>query len=486
MLSLLERLHYKLVEVKAGGKYREFLCDKVSHLKWKWRWQQTLFRYLTLWTAGQINRLAITGPVRHGKSEGITINHPGFLLSKAQPRSNVIVAAHSQSLANDFSRRTRTLVKDCIGISDDNASVSTWQTSEGGMYRATGTRGSLAGKGANRIYCDDPVPNRIHAESELQRKRLQDWWDNDLITRINPGEDHGVILTMARWNPEDIFQTVAVAHQDRWKVLRFPAVCDYDPSDTDELARQPDIINRDFGDPLCASLWPKARLLEIKKTVSLYTWLSLYQCRPTFRDGIFFETSKIRMLRCINDPSMIVNSVRAFDYASNEDEDSSYSATVRIHLMSYGDYVIDHAEMVQKGPAARDRWQRQLAEADQKRFHRLGVTQIEERQPAAAGTERARSFLNLMDGFRCQVLRAEGDKVTRADPLAGQVGGGMVSMVKPMEGERDWNTPLLDQMRGFPAVKLKDLVDALSLGYYYLSKRKSATMSAASNTMGAG
>ena len=59
-------------------------------------------------------------------------------------------------------------------------------------------------------------------------------------------------------------------------------------------------------------------------------------------------------------------------------------------------------------------------------------------------------------GFHVISSRETGSKATRAMPLASQVEGGNVSIVRA-----DWNRTLLDEMRDFPWGKKDDQVDAL-------------------------
>src|SRR5215469_10806459 len=56
-------------------------------------------------SAGDLRKLMVFVPPRHGKSELVTIRYPAWRLER-DPRQRVIVGSYNSTLAEKFSRRT--------------------------------------------------------------------------------------------------------------------------------------------------------------------------------------------------------------------------------------------------------------------------------------------------------------------------------------------------------------------------------------------
>src|SRR4030042_6399989 len=75
---------------------------------WFWDWAHLLYtqRQLQRVTDGEINRLMIFEPPRHGKSELVTVRYPVWRMER-EPGLSVIVGAYNQEHANRFSWLSR-------------------------------------------------------------------------------------------------------------------------------------------------------------------------------------------------------------------------------------------------------------------------------------------------------------------------------------------------------------------------------------------
>ena len=58
---------------------------------------------------GEIKRLRIHMPPRHGKSELASIRFPAFFMGQ-HPKRNIIAASYNSDLASDFGRKVRNIV----------------------------------------------------------------------------------------------------------------------------------------------------------------------------------------------------------------------------------------------------------------------------------------------------------------------------------------------------------------------------------------
>lgn len=103
---------------------------------------------------GEIKRLIIEVPPRHGKTQLATINFPAWYLGR-HPDKEIIVSAYSEGLAQDFGAKTRDIVSSPeyqsifpgVGLKSDTQSKVKWATDDGGSYTSVGIGGSLTGRG---------------------------------------------------------------------------------------------------------------------------------------------------------------------------------------------------------------------------------------------------------------------------------------------------------------------------------------------------
>jgi len=457
--------------------YREYLETYFAEYVWRYRLHRLIQTDVEALVSGVLpyRNIFYTCPPRHGKTSMLTIPLPAYWL-RHNRHDEVIVAMHSQRIANKVSRKTRRIVRDDMGVSSEIANVMTWETSYGGRYQATGVGGFIAGTGGHLLVADDLVPNRKQAESEVARESLHDWWRDDFITRRNPSRSRvPIVMIGTRWHVDDIYGRVT--NTEDWLIRRLPAICDYSESDPDSNVPCP--LGREPGDALCPKMWPKSELLNIKANMSEYSWLALYQGRPTNRSGLFFDVTMLEEIEHLRQDSSVVAWVRYYDFASSPDPDAAYTATVLMAMHKDGGMTICHVDRIRKGPGERDRWQRNYADQDARVLGDGVVRQVEEKQPGAAGRDRVRAFARLMHGhaFAVDKIEGQGSKTTRADPYAATMASGIMQITKTSphgyRGEKNNVQAFKDEHRAFPLGKLKDWVDSGSGAHNWLTRRSS-------------
>jgi len=223
---------------------------------------------------GELKRLMVFMPPRHGKSEICSIQFPAWYLGK-NPSREVICSSYSADLAVEFGRKTRNLfaspeyqnVFKNTTLAEDSKAAGNWNTNIGGSYKATGAGGAITGKGADIFLIDDPVKNREEAESEVVRQSKWDWYRSTARTRLNPGA--AIVFVVTRWHDADLAGMILqndVNHE--WTVLSIPAIADHD----EEF--------RKTGEALWPAQYPVSELMSIKTDVGVYEWSSLYQQQP--------------------------------------------------------------------------------------------------------------------------------------------------------------------------------------------------------------
>lgn len=237
---------------------------------------------------GEIRRLMIFAPPRHGKSHLTSELFPAWVLGR-NPLAQVISSTYSQDLSDDIGRRVRDMLSSeahvsAFGrqLSASSSSVSRFHTTAGGVYVGVGIGGPTTGRGANIFLVDDPIKNAQDAQSPLVRKRHKDWFRTVAYTRLMP--DAAVIIIMTRWNDDDLCGWILSEAAQRWDVLSLPALAldDRDP------------LGRAIGDPLWPDWFGAETLADTRRTIGAKAWASLYEQRPSPESGEIFSRSWVR------------------------------------------------------------------------------------------------------------------------------------------------------------------------------------------------
>ncbi|MFH8405279.1 terminase large subunit domain-containing protein [Streptomyces sp. NPDC018019] len=228
--------------------------------------------------AGQPTRLLLTMPPRHGKSRRAARWAPLWYLRR-RPEHRVMIASYSSDLADDHGRWIRDAIVSYgpqigIALRPGSSAANRFDIAgtEGG-FAAAGVGGGLTGKGAHLAVLDDPIKDAAEAASPTMRRRLWEWWQAVLLTRIEPGGS--VILIQTRWHEDDLAGRILADEADRWTVINLPALA---LSEDDALGR-----------PVGAALWParydETALAEIRRSVGERVWWSLYMQQPRPQEG---------------------------------------------------------------------------------------------------------------------------------------------------------------------------------------------------------
>lgn len=224
---------------------------------------------------GEVKRLMIFVPPRHGKSELGSIKFPAWYLGR-HPDKEVITSSYSADLAQDFGYKTRNLVNSQeyadifkTRLRDDSKSKAKWLTEEGGGYTATGVGGAITGRGADLAVIDDPFKNREEAESKTIRDKVYNWYTSTLYTRLE--KNGAIILILTRWHQDDLAGRLLKAMEEgkeQWEVIKFPAIAIKDES------------HRKQGEALWPEKYDIDALENIKANIGVYDFNALYQQTP--------------------------------------------------------------------------------------------------------------------------------------------------------------------------------------------------------------
>ena len=229
--------------------------------------------------AGDIRRLMIFMPPRHGKTMQVSEFFPAWYLGR-NPSHQIIAATYSYDRAGDVGRKVRNqmidpvhkaVFPDCV-ISTDSKGANKLATDQGGQYYSVGVGGAIVGRGANLFIIDDPIKSREDAESLTSRKKIIEWFKAVAFTRLMP--DNRIVIVMTRWHFDDLAGRILDEAKEKWDVLSLPAIAE----SNDQIKRKP-------GQALWPSDYPVKTLENIKQSIGSREWNSQYQQRPLDEEG---------------------------------------------------------------------------------------------------------------------------------------------------------------------------------------------------------
>src|SRR5579863_3617589 len=231
---------------------------------------------------GEIDRLMIFMPPRHGKTMHVSQALPAWTLGR-NPHAQVVLASYGAELAEGNSRKARSYMRsdrwpfECR-VSEESRAQNRWQTDAGGILIATGCEGGLTGYGADRLIIDDPIRDRADAESESMRDRLWSWYSDVARTRLMPSGR--IVLCQTRWHDDDLAGRILDSEDGkRWTVLSLPAIAEED-----------DALGRGVGEALWPQRFPVDALPSVANgEISASSFASLYQQNPIPVGGATFK-----------------------------------------------------------------------------------------------------------------------------------------------------------------------------------------------------
>lgn len=245
---------------------------------------------------GDITRLILSVPPRHGKSELASKTFIPWVIGR-NPYWSVIMATYNQNFAGDFGRAVRGTLQDPrygqvfpdTRLQAGSKAADRMNTETGSQLTFVGRGGSLTGRGGHLMVIDDPIKDRKEADSGLIRDQLWTWFTQVFNTRAMI-DDVRILLIQTRWHEDDLIgrltdphnQSYSFSEAQKWEVINLPA-----------LANDDDPLGRKKGEPL----WPKrfgTTFLAGMREQDSRGFSALYQGEPAPDSGLFFSPDDIR------------------------------------------------------------------------------------------------------------------------------------------------------------------------------------------------
>lgn len=473
MLSEAERA--ELVELDIALKReraRENLYDFIAYTFAEFRpsWHhRAICELFDQFIAGDIDRLIITAPPRHGKSQIISRHLPAFILGR-DPNARIIAASHGADLAAAMNRDVQRIImseqyaelfpetslnQNSTNRSDSKAQGTWLRNSDAfevvgkrGRYRCAGVGGALIGSGADYALVDDVLRNWQDASSHLIRERQWDWYRSVLRTRAQKGAR--IAVTLTRWHEADLVGRLlelqaSDPRADSWVVVNLPAINEDGPNDIDP--RQP-------GEALWPDEFPLGELARIQTSIGTRIFTALYQGRPTPASGDVFHRDWWQFYT--RAPEQFERLGVGVDATFKDGEKSDYFVAQVWGRRGADKYLLHQVRA-------------RMAYPQQKRT----LQQLHAAYPTATiWVEDAANGAALVADLRHDIPRLipvtpHGSKVARAEAIAPQAEAGNLHLPDPSIAP--WVGEWLEEVTGFPSAAHDDVTDAMSLTISQLS-----------------
>lgn len=408
-------------------------------------------RHLEAVERGDITRLMITMPPRHGKSMLASEFFPAWYLGR-NPDHYVVTATYAQELADDFGRKVKNQIEDPsyqavfpgVGLADDSKSAKRFHiegqlggyehtTAQRGAFYAVGVGGPLTGRGAHLLLIDDPVKNREDAESEVIRKKTKDWYTSTAYTRLMPGGR--VIVIQTRWHEDDLAGWLQAEHDhEGWVTLNLPAI-------------------NDEGEALWAEQYDVPALEKIKLAIGPRDWSALYQQRPAPETGDYFKREWLIPVDVIP-PREEMNIYGGSDYAVTSDG-GDFTVHGVAGLDTEGNlYLLD----MWRAQTSSDKWVDAFCDLVLK-WRPIGWAEETGQIKSGVGPFLLRRQLDTGAYVVREPFPTRGDKAIRAQSIRGRIA--LRGLRYPRNAP--WVADLITEMMSFPVGVHDDQVDMLGL-----------------------
>lgn len=231
-------------------------------------------------------------PPQHGKSELASRRLPAFALG-LNPDLKIAACSYSADLAKSFNRDVQRIIQTKeykeifpntrlneknVATDAKGAFLKNSQEFEVidrlGSYKAVGTMGPLSGRTVDLAIIDDPIKDRVEANSPTYRQRLWEWYLNVLETRLH--NNSKVLMILTRWHEDDLAGRLLEREPEKWDVIKLPALREK------EVTHPKD--KRKLGEALWEARHSKEKLMRMRG-LDEKTFISLYQQRPAPEEG---------------------------------------------------------------------------------------------------------------------------------------------------------------------------------------------------------
>jgi predicted phage terminase large subunit-like protein len=420
-------------------------------------YQDYVLEHLEAVDLGQIKRLIINIPPRHGKSMLVSTIWPAWSWIE-RPWLRWVFASYSSSLATKLSIDRRELIEspwyrakwgDVVCMSDDQNVKNEFQNVHRGRMISLGVGGSVTGKGGHRVVFDDLI-NPHQAESEAERESALRFLDRTLMTRLDDPENGVMIGVEQRTHALDT--TAHILRNAGWTHVSLPAIAEKRTVLVFPLTKRE--VVREVGDLLSPQRVSLAKLEEMKSNMGTRAFAAQMQQNPTSEEGGLLKRTWWKTYRKIPYVHMRHWS---WDTAMEEGEENDFTVGTLFNHCAEGTFISKVVRVRCQYPELRrlvcEEWNANPANA----------LLIEDKVSGKSLGQDIRKHTNIP----VLLVKPVGDKVFRVSLCSPYVESGRVHLPE----DAPWVADFKEECAAFPRGPHDDQVDSFSQGmnHFYLN-----------------
>jgi predicted phage terminase large subunit-like protein len=410
-------------------------------------------------SVGEVIRLIINQPPRSLKSICVSVAYIAWLLGH-DPTRRIIVVSYSNELAIELHRQFRMIIESGwyralfprMRVARDTGTELI--TTAGGSRYATSVGGTLTGRGADLIVIDDPLKAE-EANSDVARKRVNDWYSGTLVSRLNDKDKGAIVVVMQRLHENDL--AGYLLNQRGWEHLDLPAIAIEEqviPLDHHRVKL------RSVGEILHPAREGKEALDRIKAEIGSLKFSAQYQQQPVPLEGNLIRREWIRFYDHLPQDSA-GRVVQSWDIAMMTGDGNSFSVCTTWRIVGSDFFLIDVFRARLQYPDLR----RKVASLAAR--HGAESILIENVGPGMALLQDL--WRDLPQGMVRPIgQKPDGSKVDRMVAQSAKIEAGHLHLPK----EAAWLDTFLLEILAFPNGRHDDQVDSVSQFLKWSSRRE--------------
>jgi len=459
----------------------QFLCDELQESA------ELVFKRLP-----KKHDTTINVPPSTLKSTICSILFPPWIWTR-MPEARIISASYEHVLALNFARKSRDIIESekyqqtfrfkkrkvrlpsgtvierflpsmdpdalPIKLKDDTNSKGMYENMAHGDRKSVGTKGQIFGSHSHFIIVDDPM-NPKETVSEPALAAVNRFMDEVLPSRTVDKKVTPQLLIMQRLHQDDpTGHQLAKAKPGEVRHICLPA-----RNEKGSLILPAVLVRKydrqdGFLDPV--RLGQETLDSQLRK-LGRFGYAGQYAQNPVPLGGGMFDVSQVKRGRRPHLDDFI-EIARYWDKAGTH-KAGARSAGVKLALDRWDRVWILDSRKGQWSVTERNMVMEQTAQSDGE-----GVIVGLEQEPGSGGKESAENSIKReFAGYHVIKDKVTGDKVYRAEPLAGQMGIGNVYV----PDDAPWWEDMKSEFQFFPVGTFKDQVDAAAGAYAMLNRRK--------------
>ncbi len=429
-------------------------------IKYQPNWHiELISEYLQAVQNGDIKRLIINIPPRSLKSICIGVAWPAWILGH-DPSKRIMSASYSQILSIKHSLDCRFIITSDwyqsifpkTILSKKHNQKSKFLTTMNGFRFATSVGGSATGEGGDILIIDDPH-NPTQIGSLKMRQRVNEWFEQTFVTRLNNKHTGAIILVMQRLHEQDL-SGYLLANSNDWQHLKIPAMAKQDQIFIINNYKYQYII----GDTLHNLRDDPNYLIKLEREIGVHNYAAQYLQQPINNNWLLLNINDICFYEMIEEKFDYF--IQSWDTAIKISENADYSVGTCWGIINKQYYLISLLRQKLTYPELKIQIEK-LAKKYNPRFILI--------EDKASGQQiiqdlRSSGFTNII------AIKPRFDKITRFSSVLAMFQSGVVRLPK----QSPFNNILLTELLNFPHYKNDDIVDSVSQFLNFIKERSNS------------